>query len=93
MLLRSRLPVIVIQRKKFIIGFLTLTVASITTGLAPSGIVLIIANVLQGIGAALIAPSPLSMVVSLFAYNILKMNKAVDMYYELKTGRSKKLPF
>jgi hypothetical protein len=36
---------------------LTLTIASVIAGLAPSRIVLIVARALQGIGAALIAPS------------------------------------
>ncbi|MDQ3961756.1 MAG: MFS transporter, partial [Thermoproteota archaeon] len=68
------------QKKIFIIGFLTLTIASIIAGLAPSGIVLIIARALQGIGAALIAPSALSMVVSLFGNNRLEMNKAMGIW-------------
>ena len=59
---------------------MTLTIASVIAGLAPSGIVLIVARALQGIGAALIAPSALSMVVSLFGNNRLEMNKAMGIW-------------
>jgi EmrB/QacA subfamily drug resistance transporter len=80
LLLGGRLSDIVGQKKIFVIGFATLTVASVIAGLAPSGIVLIIARALQGIGAALIAPSALSMVVSLFGSNKLEMNKAMGIW-------------
>lgn len=80
LLLGGRLSDIIGQKRIFIIGFLTLTIASIIAGLAPSGIVLIIARALQGIGAALIAPSALSMVVSLFGNNRLEMNKAMGVW-------------
>ncbi|HEU4447922.1 MAG TPA: MFS transporter [Nitrososphaeraceae archaeon] len=59
---------------------MTLTIASVIAGLAPSGIALIVARALQGIGAALIAPSALSMVVSLFGNNKLEMNKAMGIW-------------
>jgi len=80
LLLGGRLSDIVGQKKIFIIGFLILTIGSVIAGLAPSGIVLIIARALQGIGAALIAPSALSMVVSLFGGNKLEMNKAIGIW-------------
>src|SRR5918998_551759 len=80
LLLGGRLSDIVGQKRIFIIGFLTLTIASVIAGLAPSGIVLIIARALQGIGAALVAPSALSMVVSLFGNNKLEMNKAIGIW-------------
>src|SRR5215216_4344808 len=80
LLLGGRLSDIIGQKKIFIIGFLTLTIASIIAGLAPSGVVLIVARALQGIGAALIAPSTLSMVVSLFGNNKLEMNKAMGIW-------------
>jgi MFS family permease len=35
---------------------------------------------LQGIGAALIAPSALSMVMNLFSHNKLEMNKAMGLW-------------
>src|SRR5919112_2157264 len=80
LLLGGRLSDIIGQKKIFVIGFATLTIASVIAGLAPSGIVLIVARALQGIGAALIAPSALSMVVSLFGNNKLEMNKAMGIW-------------
>jgi EmrB/QacA subfamily drug resistance transporter len=80
LLLGGRLSDILGQRKIFIIGFVTLTVGSIIAGLAPSGIVLIAARALQGIGAALIAPSALSLVMGLFGNNKSEMNKAMGIW-------------
>jgi EmrB/QacA subfamily drug resistance transporter len=80
LLLGGRLSDIIGQKKIFIIGFATLAIASVIAGLTPSEIVLIIARALQGIGAALIAPSALSMVVSLFGNNKLEMNKAMGIW-------------
>jgi EmrB/QacA subfamily drug resistance transporter len=80
LLLGGRLSDIIGQKKIFAIGFATLTIASVIAGLAPSGIVLIVARALQGIGAALIAPSALSMVVSLFGSNKLEMSKAMGIW-------------
>src|ERR671914_606943 len=80
LLLGGRLSDIIGQKKIFIIGFATLTIASVIAGLAPSGIVLIVARALQGFGAALIAPSALSMVMSLFGSNKLEMNKAMGIW-------------
>jgi len=66
LLLGGRLSDIIGQRRIFVIGFAILTAASVLAGLAPSGTVLIAARALQGIGAALIAPSALPMVMNLF---------------------------
>ena len=66
LLLGGRLSDILGQRRIFIIGFAILTVASVIAGLVSSGTVLIVARALQGIGAALIAPSALSIVMNLF---------------------------
>ena len=60
LLLGGRLSDILGQRRIFIIGFAILTAASIVAGLASSGNILITARALQGVGAALIAPSALS---------------------------------
>lgn len=80
LLLGGRLSDILGQKKIFIIGFVIITVGSIIAGLAPSGIVLIAARALQGIGAALIAPSALSLVMSLFGNNKSEMNKAMGIW-------------
>ena len=66
LLLGGRLSDILGQRKIFVIGFAVLTGASVLAGLAPSGEILIASRALQGIGAALIAPSAMSMVMRLF---------------------------
>jgi MFS family permease len=80
LLLGGCLSDILRQRKIFIIGFITLTIASVVAGLANSGVILIVARALQGLGAALIAPSALSMVVSLFGSNKSEMNKAMGIW-------------
>ena len=80
LLLGGRLSDILGQRKIFIIGFITLTIASVIAGLTNSGVILIAARALQGLGAALIAPSALSMVMSLFGSNKLEMNKGIGIW-------------
>ena len=87
LLLGGRLSDILGQRKIFIIGFITLTIASVVAGLANSGVILIAARALQGLGAALIAPSALSMVMSLFGTNKLEMNKAMCIWGGVCTCR------
>jgi EmrB/QacA subfamily drug resistance transporter len=66
LLLGGRLSDILGQRRIFVIGFAILTAASVLAGLASSGTILIAARALQGVGAALIAPSALSIVMNLF---------------------------
>ena len=80
LLLGGRLSDIIGHRKIFVIGFVILTMASVLAGLAPSGLILIVARALQGIGAALIAPSALSMVMNFFSHNKLEMNKAMGLW-------------
>jgi MFS family permease len=79
LLLGGRLSDILGQRRIFIIGFAILTAASIIAGLASSGNVLITARALQGIGAALIAPSALSIVMNLFTIPS-ERNKAMGFW-------------
>jgi EmrB/QacA subfamily drug resistance transporter len=79
LLLGGRLSDILGQRKIFIIGFAILTAASVVAGLASSGTVLITARALQGIGAALIAPSALSIVMNLFTIPA-ERNKAMGFW-------------
>ena len=80
LLLGGRLSDIVGQRKVFTIGFLLLTGASALAGIAMSNDMLITARVLQGLGAALIAPSALSIVMNLFSANKSEMNKAMGIW-------------
>jgi MFS family permease len=79
LLLGGRLSDILGQRRIFVIGFVILTAASVLAGLAPNGTILIAARALQGIGAALIAPSAMSMVMSLFTIPA-ERNKAMGFW-------------
>jgi EmrB/QacA subfamily drug resistance transporter len=79
LLLGGRLSDILGQRKIFAVGFVILTAASILAGLAPNGTMLIAARALQGIGAALIAPSAMSIVMSLFTIPA-ERNKAMGFW-------------
>jgi EmrB/QacA subfamily drug resistance transporter len=80
LLLGGRLSDILGHNRIFVVGFVVLTLASILAGLAPSGLILILTRALQGIGAALIAPSALSMVMSFFGHNKFEMNKAMGIW-------------
>src|SRR5919107_3383069 len=66
LLLGGRLSDIIGQRKIFVIGFAILTAASVLAGLAPNGTMLIATRALQGVTAALIVPSAMSILMSLF---------------------------
>lgn len=79
LLLGGRVSDIIGQRRIFVIGFAVLTAASILAGLAPSGTILIAARALQGVGAALIAPSALSIVMNLFTIPS-ERNKAMGFW-------------
>ena len=79
LLLGGRLSDIVGQRRIFVIGFAILTASSVLAGLAPNGTVLIAARALQGIGAALIAPSAMSILMSLFTIPS-ERNKAMGFW-------------
>jgi EmrB/QacA subfamily drug resistance transporter len=79
LLLGGRLSDIIGQRRVFVIGFVILTAASVLAGLAPNGTMLIAARALQGVGAALIAPSALSIVMSLFTIPS-ERNKAMGFW-------------
>src|SRR5215213_6199043 len=79
LLLGGRLSDIIGQRRIFVIGFAILTAASVLAGLAPSGSVLIAARALQGVGAALIAPSAMSILMNLFTIPA-ERNKAMGFW-------------
>jgi len=50
------------RRRMFLIGIGTFVVASLASGLAPDGTILVAARAAQGIGAALMSPAALSIV-------------------------------
>jgi MFS family permease len=80
LLLGGKLSDILGQRKIFAIGFIILTSSSVIAGLAPNNEVLILGRILQGLGAAMIAPSALSIVMNLFANNKSELNKAMGIW-------------
>jgi EmrB/QacA subfamily drug resistance transporter len=80
LLLGGRISDILGSKRIFIIGFVILTLSSVLAGIAPTIDELIIARIFQGVGAALIAPSALSIVMSLFASNKSEMNKAMGIW-------------
>jgi EmrB/QacA subfamily drug resistance transporter len=79
LLLGGRVSDIIGQRRIFVIGFAILTAASVLAGLASSGTILIAARALQGVGAALIAPSALSILMNLFTIPS-ERNKAMGFW-------------
>ena len=66
MLLGGRLADTVGARTIVLTGLAVFTVSSLTIGLSPDGVVAIVGRVGQGLGAALLSPSALSWVVTLF---------------------------
>ncbi len=67
LLLGGRLADLYGQRRIFSIGLVLFSLASFAGGLAPSSTMLILARVMQGIGAALLAPAALSLIATTFA--------------------------
>ena len=63
------------HKKFFIIGLLLFSLASLTGGLAPSEIVLILARVVQGLGAAMASVTGLSILVQ----PLLKAKKEIAL--------------
>jgi EmrB/QacA subfamily drug resistance transporter len=66
MLLGGRLADVAGRRRTFLAGLAVFTVASLVSGLAPGGEVLVAARVAQGVGAALLSPAALSIVTTTF---------------------------
>lgn len=67
LLLGARMGDILGRRRMFIVGVALFTVASLAVGLAQSATWLIAARVLQGAGAAVLAPSTLALLTASFA--------------------------
>lgn len=66
------------RRKLFLAGLLVFSLASLVGGLAHSGLWLIAARAVQGLGASVVAPTALSLVASNFAEG-LERNKALGV--------------
>ena len=79
LLLGARLGDLLGRRRVFIAGLATFVVASFLIGIAQSGEWLITARALQGVGAAVVAPSALSLLTASFAEGESR-SKAVALY-------------
>ena len=80
LLLGGRLSDLFGQRRLFMAGFGILTVSSLVAGFAQSPEVLFAGRGLMGVGAALIAPASLSLVMSLFGGNPKELGKAFAFF-------------
>lgn len=76
LLLGGRLSDLFGARRLFMLGFAILTAGSLVAGLATSQEVLLAGRAVQGLGAALIAPSAMTILVGLFSHNGAELGKA-----------------
>ncbi len=67
------------RRRMFIIGLLVFTAASLSGGLAQDPVLLIASRIIQGAGAALVAPAALSLITTSFADGRAR-TRALGMY-------------
>ena len=79
LLLGGRMADLVGRRRMFIAGLVLFTAASLAGALAQSALWLVIARGAQGLGAALVSPAALSMVMSLFPEGS-ERNKALGVW-------------
>lgn len=80
LLLGGRLGDLLGARRIFTSGFAILTVASLLAGLAQSQEMLLAGRALQGVGAALIAPAALTIVMRLFGHDGAELGKAFGFW-------------
>jgi EmrB/QacA subfamily drug resistance transporter len=80
LLLGGRLSDLLGAKRVFIAGWVVLAVGSLAAGLADSTGVEIAARAIQGAGAALIAPSALTLLMMLFGSNPKELMKAFAIY-------------
>ena len=79
LLLGGKLSDVFGARRLFLLGFAVLTGASVVAGLAGTPGIEIAARALQGVGAALIAPTSLSMLMHLFSHDPRELTKALAL--------------
>ncbi|MBG6090406.1 MFS transporter [Actinomadura viridis] len=84
MLLGGRAADLIGARRVVLAGLLVFTLASLVTGFAGSAAVLLGGRIAQGLGAALLSPSALSLVVGLF--DGAERNKALGVWSALGGG-------
>lgn len=80
LLLGGKLADVFGARRIFLWGFAILTAASAVAGLAPSQEVLLTGRALQGVGAALIAPAALTILMRLFAGQPAELGRAFGFW-------------
>ncbi|SCL44788.1 drug resistance transporter, EmrB/QacA subfamily [Micromonospora citrea] len=80
LLLGGRLSDLFGARRMFSTGWLILLVGSVVAGLAGSVAVELAARAIQGVGAALIAPSALTLLMMLFGATPKELTKALALY-------------
>lgn len=80
LLLGGRLGDLFGARRIFASGFFILTAASLVAGLAQSQEMLLAGRALQGVGASLIAPSALMILMRLFGHNGAELGKAFGFW-------------
>jgi EmrB/QacA subfamily drug resistance transporter len=84
LLLGGRIADLAGAKKVVLAGLAIFTIASLVTGLAGSGAVLLGGRVAQGVGAALLSPSALSLVVTMFQGD--ERNRALGIWSALGGG-------
>jgi EmrB/QacA subfamily drug resistance transporter len=80
LLLGGKLADVFGARRVFVAGFAVLTAASAAAGLATTPGLEIGSRALQGVGAALIAPASLSLLMQLFGHQPKELTKALALY-------------
>jgi MFS family permease len=80
LLLGGKLGDVFGARRMFMLGFGVLTVASLVAGLANNPVMLLTGRTLQGVGAALIAPSALAILMRLFGHNGAELGRAFGFW-------------
>jgi EmrB/QacA subfamily drug resistance transporter len=85
LLLGGRMADLLGRRRVFVAGFLLFAVASFAGGLAESGTTLIAARALQGLGAAILSPAALSLVMTTFAEGA-ERNTALGVWGAVAAG-------
>jgi EmrB/QacA subfamily drug resistance transporter len=79
LLLGGRLADLLGRRRMFIVGLVVFALASLAGGLAQSDLWLIVARAVQGLGAALLSPAALSLLIATFAEGA-ERNKALGVW-------------
>ena len=79
LLVGGRLADVYGRRRLFLIGMAVFTLSSLAAGLAGSGSVLIASRAVQGVGAALLMPTTLAIIMATFT-NVRRRNTAIGIW-------------